>query len=201
MLRWNETPAGRSKSSPIPFMGLRGGLCGGRRVFRRWHAITNNWYTYDMATPALISWNAPEHIHVEKTSDWYWAVGIITLALAAVVFIFGNVVTGILVLVAAVALVLHASRPPRILYHEVNDRGIIVHETLYPFLSLHSFWIPHDEFPAKIIIKSRKLFMPYIVLYIDEIDPEHVREVMLRYIAETEHHEPFLKHVLERLGF
>jgi hypothetical protein len=51
------------------------------------------------------------------------------------------------------------------------------------------------------IIKSRKLFMPFIVLYIDEIDPESVREVMLRYIAETEHNEPLLKHLLEKAGF
>ncbi len=73
--------------------------------------------------------------------------------------------------------------------------------TLYPFLSLESFWIPHDEFPAKIILKSHKMFMPYIVMYIDEVDPEEVRQVLLKYIAETEHHEHLLKKILERLGF
>jgi len=154
-----------------------------------------------MATEPLVSWNAPEHFYVDKKPDWYWAVGIITLAIAAVAFIFGNVITGIFVLVAAAALVLHASHPPRIIYHEVNDRGIVLHDTLYPFVTLDSFWIPHDEFPPKIILKSRKTFMPYIIIYIDEIDPEEIREVMLKYIAETEHHEPFLKHVLERFGF
>jgi len=154
-----------------------------------------------MPVTSLISWNAPEHYHVEKKPDWFWSVGIITLALAAVAFIFGNVITGIFVLVAAVALVLHASRPPRVIYHEVNDRGIVIGGTLYPFLALESFWIPHDHFPSKIIIKSRKAFMPFIVVFIDEVDPEHVREAMLQYIAETEHHESILKHLLERLGF
>jgi hypothetical protein len=154
-----------------------------------------------MATEPLISWNAPEHLHVEKSPDWYWAVGIITLAIAAVAIIFGNVITGIFVLVAAAALVLHASRPPRIIYHEVNDRGIIVNDRLYPFLSLESFWIPHDELPPKILVKSRKMLMPFIVIWIAEIDPESVREILLKYIAETEHREPFLKHLLERLGF
>jgi hypothetical protein len=154
-----------------------------------------------MATEPLISWNAPEHYYVEKKPDWYWIVGIITLALAAVSFILGSPITGIFVLVAAIALVVHASRPPRVIYHEVNDRGILVHDRLYPFLTLESFWIPHDEFPPKLIVKSRKTFMPYIIILIDEIDPEDVREIMLKYIAETEHHEPFLKHVLEWLGF
>ena len=149
----------------------------------------------------LIAWSAPEHLHTEKTQDWYWAVGIITLALATVAFIFGNAISGIFVLVAAAALVLHASKEPRSVYHEINDRGIFIGDKLYPFVSLDSFWIPHDMWPPRIILKSRKLVMPYIVIFIDEVDPEEVRKILLVYIAETEHHEPFLKHLLEHFGF
>lgn len=149
----------------------------------------------------LISWTAPEHFYVEKKPDWYWAVGIITLAIAAVTFIFGNIITGIFVIVAALALVLHASRPPRIVTYSITDRGIMANDVLYPFLTLESFWIPHDKAIPRLIIKSRKTFMPYIVIFIDEVDPERVRDIMLTYITETEHHEPVLKHLLERLGF
>lgn len=154
-----------------------------------------------MATEALISWRAPAHFYVEKKPDWYWTVGIITLAIAAVCGIFGQIITGIFVVVAAVALVLHASHPPKMINCEINDRGIIVDKTLYPFLSLESFWIPHDEYPHKILLKSRKLVMPLLVIYIEEVDPEKIREVLLKYIAETEHSEPFLKHLLEKFGF
>ena len=69
-----------------------------------------------MATEALISWNAPAHFYVEKRQDWYWAVGIVTLAITAVCIIFGQIITGIFVIVAAVALVLHV--PVRLVaYH------------------------------------------------------------------------------------
>lgn len=154
-----------------------------------------------MATEPIVSWNAPEHYHVDKNPDWYWSVGIITLAISAVTFIFGNAITGIFVLVAAIALVLHAAKVPQDVYHEVNDRGLIINNTLYPFLSLDSFCIPHDEIPSKMILKSRKTFMPFIIVFIEGIDPEEVRKVMLRYIAEKEHHEPFLKVLLEKFGF
>ena len=154
-----------------------------------------------MATEALISWNSPEHFHKEKTSDWYWAVGIIALALTVVAIILGQIIPAIFIVVAIVALVLHASRPPRVVYYEINDRGIVAGNTLYPFLSLDSFWIPHDEIPPKIILKSHKLFMPFIVILIDEVDPEEVRAVLLNYIAETEHKQSLLKHLLERVGF
>ncbi len=154
-----------------------------------------------MTPEPLISWDAPEHYHTTKTNDWYWSVGIVTLALAAVAFIFGNIITGIFVVVAAVALVIHAAHPARLLSIEINDRGIAIEGRLYTFVSLESFWIPHDQHPPKLLIKSRRLLMPLICIYIHEIEPEKVRQIMLRYIAETEHNEPFLKHILERFGF
>lgn len=154
-----------------------------------------------MATEPLISWDAPLHLHGEKKPDWYWAVGIITLALAVVAFLFGEVITGIFVIAAAAALVIHASHTPHVVHYEVNDRGLMMDEILYPFLTLDSFSIPHDEFPPRLIVKSRKLFMPFIVIYIFDEDPEEVRAVLLKYIAETEHREPFMKKLLELLGF
>jgi flagellar motor component MotA len=54
---------------------------------------------------------------------------------------------------------------------------------------------------TKIILKSRKLMMPYIIIFIEEVDPEEIREIMLKYIAETEHNEHFIHKLLERLGF
>lgn len=153
-----------------------------------------------MASP-IIEWNAPEHHHVEKTSDWYWAVGIVAVTAALVAFIFGNIIFGILIVVGTCALMLHASKYPATVHCEINDRGIAVDETLYPFLSLDSFWINLDEPQPKITLKSRKSFMPYITIHIDEVNPEDIREILLDYIAETEHHESFAQKLLERLGF
>lgn len=155
-----------------------------------------------MAIEPIISWNTASHLHMEKGQDWYWGVGIITLAIAVVCIMFGNVIPAIFVIVAASALVIHAAHPPHEIECSINDRGIVVDGILYSFLSLDSFWIEHDTYPAKILLQSRKLMMPLIVIHLgDNIDPEEVRTVLLKYIAETEHHEPFLKVLIERLGF
>ncbi len=154
-----------------------------------------------MPLAPLISWTAPTHIHYTKTADWYWTVGIITVAISAVCFIFSQIIPAIFVIVSAVALVLNASRPPKIVRHEINDRGIVIDNILYPFLTLDSFWIPHDEEYPYILLKSHKTFMPLTVIIIDQVNPDDVREILLKYIAETEHREPFLKKVLEWLGF
>jgi hypothetical protein len=149
----------------------------------------------------LLEWDAPEHHHTEKNNDWYWAVGIVTLTAVALCFIFGNVIFGILILVGVFALVIKASKTPAIMHVEINDRGIILDNVLYPFLTLESFWIdPHDEH-RKILFKSTKMFMPFLTVHIEGVDPEEVRDVLLNYIAETEHHEPISQKILERFGF
>jgi hypothetical protein len=149
----------------------------------------------------LISWDAPEHLYREKNNDWYWAVGIITITAVVLAFIFNNIIFGIFILVSAFSLVIHATKKPRIIHYEINDRGVVVNNTLYPFLTLESFWIDAHERPGKILIKSHKTFMPFITIHIEEVDPEEVRDILLNYISETEHHEPLSQKLLERFGF
>jgi len=149
----------------------------------------------------LISWDSPEHIHKEKNNDWYWAVGIITLTTAVLAFILGNVIFGILIIVGVFSLVVHSSRKPETVHCEINDRGIVVAGILYSFLNLESFWIDADREPKKLIIKSTKTFMPYLIIHLIDIDQEKIRAILLDYIAETEHHEPLSQQIFERLGF
>jgi len=150
----------------------------------------------------IISWDTLERHHTEKNSDWYWAVGIISFTVAALAFMFGQVIFGILIVVSAVALTLRASVAPRMIHVEINDRGIVLNDALYPFLHLESFWINPHSYPPKIILKSQKTFMPFLNIHIGpDVDPESVREVLLTYIAETEHEEPLTIRLMERLGF
>jgi hypothetical protein len=149
----------------------------------------------------LLEWDTPEHHHTEKSNDWYWAVGIITFTAAVLSFIFGDVIFGIFILVGVFSLVIHAIKKPRIIHIEINDRGIVVDRILYPFLTLESFWIDAHAHPPKVLLKSTKLLMPFITVQIDDVDREKVRDVLLNYIAETEHHEPLSQQILERFGF
>ena len=149
----------------------------------------------------LIYWDAPEHFHTEKNNDWYWAVGIITITAVVLCFIFNDVIFGLLIIVSAFTLVVHATKKPRIIHCEINDRGVVVNDILYPFLNLESFWIDAEDAPPKVLIKSHKTFMPFISIFIEDVDPEKVRDILLNYIAETEHNEPLSQKLLERLGF
>ncbi len=149
----------------------------------------------------LISWKAYEHAYTEKGSEWYWAVGIITFTAAVLAIIFGNIIFALFLIISGVALSIHASKPPRLIEYSINDRGIVVGDRLYTFLDLESFWIEHNHPLPHALVKSHKFFMPYLHIPIDEVDPEEVRKILLKYIAETEHSEPVSVKILESLGF
>ncbi|MSU45467.1 MAG: hypothetical protein EXS47_02465 [Candidatus Zambryskibacteria bacterium] len=157
-----------------------------------------------------LTWSALEYHHSPKNSDWYWAVGIIAISVAATAIIFGNIIFAFFIIISAFALSLLAAREPKTITCEINDRGIITNTSLHPFNTLQSFWVedlahlrdhenPHHN--PKVIIKSKKAFMPFIVLPIDEIEPDEIRETLLVYLLEEEHIEPLSQKVMERLGF
>lgn len=154
-----------------------------------------------MPVVPLIKWTGPEHHHTHKTYEWYWAVAIIALTIAVLSFIFGNSIFAVFIIVGAIALTLNAHRPPKEISIEINDRGVVIDKTLYPFLHLESFWVDNDHNEPRLMIKSRKTFVPLISLIIRDIDDEEVRQVLLKYIAEVEHPETLGKRILEVLGF
>ncbi len=150
---------------------------------------------------ALVVWEAPEHHHVEKNSDWYWILGIVAVAGAVLSLLFNNVLFAFFILIAAFTAALHAERKPRTMHFAISQRGIVANDKLYPFSSLDSFWIEDHEHHPEILIKSSHFFMPYIILPIGNNDPDDIHSVLAQFLPEVEHHETALHKALEYFGF
>lgn len=149
-----------------------------------------------------IEWDAHEYEHKERSPDWFWAVGIIAVAVAIAAIIFDNIILGILVLISAFALSLFASRPPSTLHVTVDEKGITKGKIRYPFSALESFWIDTEHPHKKIILRSEKMFMPLIVVPLgDETDAEQLHEKLSLSLSEEFHSLPFIERILEYLGF
>jgi hypothetical protein len=155
-----------------------------------------------MEHKAPIRWQALEYIYVEKTPDWYWALWIIAGSLSVVAIMFHDLILLILILVAAFTLNLFAVKRPDMLDCEINHRGIRLQKTLYPYAAIDSFWVedmPHKS--PKIILRSKRWFSPYIIIPIEQIDPEEIRDHLRGELAEKEHHESPLQGLMDYLGF
>lgn len=147
-------------------------------------------------------WEAPEHRHIEKTSDWYWAVGIIAITASVVSIIFNDVLFGVVILLGASTMILFGHRHPKLMSFEVSPRGLRMGNDLYLFPSLESFAID-EENPAgpQLIVKSKHYFMPLIIVpipdeYVDDIDA-----LMGAKLPEEHLVEPLSHRLLEFFGF
>lgn len=149
-----------------------------------------------------VYWKAPEHPHIEKSGDWYWVLGIIGLAGAVVSIILGNVLFGMVILLAMLTMVLVSHRLPRTIEYEVSVRGVRIGSTLYPFATLDSYYIDEEHHHGpQLIVKSKKLFVPLLLLplptgYIDDVE-----DVIAPRLREEHLHEPLAHHLLEYFGF
>ncbi len=148
-----------------------------------------------------LTWIAKEYEHRERSIDWFWAVGVVAIALAVISIIFHNLLFAVFIIIATVTLLLYALRHPRDMRHELNERGIMIDSTLFPYKTLDSFWIVDHTLPNKLLVKSQKIFMPYLVLHIENIRSEEVRDFLLQYIEEEELHESVAQKLMESLGF
>ncbi len=154
-----------------------------------------------------ITWFAPIHEHREHSADWYWAVSIIVVALAVTFFIVGNIFLSIIVILGVGTLLVHAKTTPRILEYEISSKGIRVDTKLYPWESLESFWILEESQSgeihsgAKILLISKKLLMPHIVIPLDTDLTEEVHKALTQVLHEEPQVEPLPDRIMRKLGF
>jgi len=146
-----------------------------------------------------ITWRAEEFEYFEKNVDWFWAVGIISVGLAVFSIISGNLLFGILIIIGAFSLSIHAVKRPRVINFELNQTGVVIDKKMYLYNTLESFWI--IEHGKKIMIKSKKALVPYLILPFENIEPEYLRDYLIKYMKEEEMSEPLAHIVMEKLGF
>jgi hypothetical protein len=149
-----------------------------------------------------IEWQSHEYEFSKKTPDWFWALGIVSVAIAITSIILNNLLFAILVIVGTIALGAYAVRKPDLVKYRITQRGVMVEEILYPYNSLDSFWIEHDVEKPKLLITSKKILMPHIVIPINkEVDTDELRDYLLDYVDEEEQKEPLAARIMEYLGF
>ena len=158
-----------------------------------------------MATEEIvqsITWEAPEHTHIEKTTDWFWVVGLLAIAASAAAFIFGNILFGLVIIFGAVALVIHAFREPAVIPFAITARGVQIDEDVYPYSTLtgYSFDLENRNGP-QLLLQNRKALAPFLILPIPEEYIDEIEDIISLRLPEEDLEEPLSHQILEFLGF
>lgn len=149
-----------------------------------------------------ITWEAPEHTHIEKSNDWYWALGIVAVAGAAAAVVFNDTLFALVILLGASTMVIVAMRKPKLMPFAVTTRGVRIGGELYPYSTLESFYIDEENNAGpQLIVKSHHLFTPLLILPIPEEYVDDIDDIISARLPEEHLEEPFSHKLLEFFGF
>lgn len=154
-----------------------------------------------------ITWSAPEHDLRKHSADWYWIVSIITGSVAIALFIVGNMLLSIIILLGVGILMFRTTQEPTLLNYRISVRGVHADKRVYDWDSLESFWIineqtTHNHYisPKLLLISSDKL-SPQIVIPLHGAPANTIRRILQSKLEEIPQHEPLPDRIMRALGF
>jgi hypothetical protein len=149
------------------------------------------------------SWDTMEYEHRDKSTDWYWALGILTVVGSAIAFLTKNILFGFLILFGGFLVGIFASKKPDPISIEISTHGIEVNKKLFYFKDIAGFWIYRNMFGVrKLILKTARNFAPMVSIPIPEdVRASELRLFLLDFLTETELQESFTDLFLEKIGF
>lgn len=149
----------------------------------------------------VLRWSAYEHEHIERTSDWFWALGIVAVCAAIVSILFHDVLFAVLILVATTTLAMHARTAPEQIDFEITDRGIKVGDTMHLYEEVLSFWVEeHGVERPLLLVDTVKFMAPNLVIPVENIDPQVIRDFLKERVEEVPMKEPVAHKILEFFG-
>ncbi|MFT7557802.1 MAG: hypothetical protein ACI83D_000472 [Planctomycetota bacterium] len=149
------------------------------------------------------TWTTPEFVYTENTPDWFWGIGLVTLAGAVLSFVFGNTLFGILILIGGVLLMAFSRHKPKDVEVSLSKVGVSINTDFASYETINTFWIHVDKH------EHYKVFLQFdpegevkmVAPIAEDIDPGQVREFLLNYIKEEELQESFPLRILEKFGY
>jgi hypothetical protein len=151
----------------------------------------------------IVEWTTPEFTYRKKHVDWYWGLGIIVVVVVVISIVTKNFLLGVLVLLAGGLLFFFSKKQPSMTALQMSDQGIKINESLYPYDNIESFWIGANMYGEPILfLHIKRPISPLVIVPIHpELDRQDLRNVLLEYLPEVEHAEPFGHRLSDRIGF
>lgn len=152
-------------------------------------------------------WSALEYEEKERSSDWFWALGIIVITSSIASIIFESYFFAVLLILGGLLLGFFATKKPDIITYELNDKGLQIGSRLYPYENIKAFWVQADFTPGADVkpiffIHSERAFMPVLSIPINLDIAEDIHSIMSeKEIAEVEMKEHPSEKIMDALGF
>ena len=145
-----------------------------------------------MERDALFSWEGHEYAFEEHGADWYWALGIITLAAVLVAILFSNILLALVILAGAFSIGIQAAKHRRLHRFTIYDNGIAIDGDLYEYAAMRDFAILEyvdPTLPPALSIKTNRILAPHLLIPIHDYDPDEIYFYISNHLPEGMHEE------------
>lgn len=141
----------------------------------------------------LLSWEAHEYPHHEKTSRWF----IIALIIVGLLVIYGLMTDGwtfsVAMLVFAGTYYVTHRRAPPIVDVVISHTGIKIGQHTFPYTQLKGFWVLFNPpYVHRMYLRQQGNFRPDVFVDIGDADPAEIAGTLNKYLKEIKGmQEPF----------
>jgi len=134
---------------------------------------------------ALISWKIQEFEKGSKSLKFLSYLYLALFLLTLYGLITNNLLLSILIILFGFTFFIFEKKPKKTLLFAVTKEGIFIHDHLYYYDSLKSFWIEYQpEGIKEVSFKSDRVFLPYIKIPLEKTSPLELRKVLLKFLPE-----------------
>lgn len=93
-----------------------------------------------------IVWTAPEYEHRPKSPGWYWTSILVAVIILGIAVWQQNYIFAVFVIMAEMLIIVWGNREPRMIDFKINERGLYVGSSFYPYAHITSFsYTDHDH--------------------------------------------------------
>lgn len=138
----------------------------------------------------LLSWKSKQFETVPRSRSWYIGFFVVIALVLAYGLFSDNFLLGIIAVLIALMYYLFEKREVQEFKFGITSDGVFAQDRIYEFSSLESFWIFYEpKGRQELSLKSTKNLLPYIHVPLGDIDPVELRDTMIQFLPEVEHHE------------
>ena len=149
-----------------------------------------------------ISWTASEFVAHEKTTGWYLALAGIAVALAALIFLIArDIISIIVVLVAATAFGVLGGRKPQQKHYSLNASGLTIGQRHYGYHEFRSFSVVPEGAFSSIVFMPLKRFAPLTTIYYAPEDEDKIIDTISVNLPFEERKSDPIDNLMTRIRF
>ncbi len=148
-----------------------------------------------------LSWTTLEYEEKNRGRDWVWYVGLITAIAATLAFFYNNIFFGILLVIFGIFIIFLSIRKPRSIEVLITKESISIGERVIKIEDITKFWVDESEKHSKLLLLTKNGMIPVLVVLIENVKNESVKEMLSPLIKESFLREPTSDKIFQKLGF